>query len=147
MAAFASGTLSLLLLSISEEKIVLRSSEAAASAAQLKASLPPSEPVYALYRWEHGGRGATLFVYFCPEESAVRGKMLHASSKSTVLASLAALGVTPDKSLEGIDAAELSDDVLAAEVFPEAAADGGAAPTMTKAAPKGGRKLNSRNKK
>jgi hypothetical protein len=93
-----------------------------------------------------GAQVVTIFFYSCPEASPVKLKMLHASSKGTMLQAVEGMGISVAKSLEGIEASELADGLLMAELYPS---EGGsdATPTITKAAPRGGRKLNSRNKR
>ena len=84
-----------------------------------------------------------LFVFCCPDDAPVRGKMLHASSKSSMLEGLQeTFGVLVDKSIEISDPADLTDEWLAAEVSGQAPSASGASATLTaKAAPRGGRKL------
>ena len=84
-----------------------------------------------------------LFVFCCPDDAPVRGKMLHASSKSSMLEGLqGTFGVLVDKSIEISDPADLTEEWLAAEVSGQAPSASGAAATLTaKAAPRGGRKL------
>ena len=66
-------------------------------AASLCAVLPADAPAYLLYRWKHEregeARAPALFVYCCPEESPVRAKMLHASTKAAALEHVAEAGV------------------------------------------------------
>ena len=84
-----------------------------------------------------------LFVFCCPDDAPVRGKMLHASSKSSMLEGLQqAFGVVVDKSIEISDPADLTEAWLTAEVYGQAPSASGASATLTaKAAPRGGRKL------
>ena len=92
------------------------------------------------------GASAVLFLYMCDESAPVKVKMLHASTKGPLLTSLAAQGFQVDKSIEGVEAAELSDEELTSQMYPQDAA-AAAAPTITaKAAPRGGRKLVKRTK-
>lgn len=149
LEGFQNGTVALVLLSIQAEQVVLRSAAATATTADLAAALPADAPCYALFRWPHEHEGAqvvTIFFYSCPEASPVKLKMLHASSKGTMLQAVEGMGISVAKSLEGIEASELADGLLMAELYPS---EGGsdATPTITKAAPRGGRKLNSRNKR
>jgi len=150
VSALVGGAAALVLLSIQAEQVVLRSAAPTATVADLVGALPPSEPCYALLNYAHERDGApcmaVVFLYVCPEESPVKLKMLHASSKGSVLQALEAQGVSVAKSLEGVEASDLSSDLLEAELYPPAA-DDGAMPSITKAAPRGGRKLNSRNKR
>ena len=152
---FKAGTLGALVLAIEGETVVQRASapSAAPSCDEVRALLPAATPCYVLYRWAHskpdGGEAApaVLFLYVCPEESPVRSKMLHASTKGPFLTSLTAGGLELAKSVEGLEAAELTDKELGAQLYAaEAAAAAPAAPAMTKAAPRGGRKLVSRNR-
>mmetsp|Transcript_24830 Transcript_24830/g.78756 ORF Transcript_24830/g.78756 Transcript_24830/m.78756 type:complete len:119 (+) Transcript_24830:766-1122(+) len=110
----------------------------------LSSVLPAAEPCYALLR--HSSEGAPLlFLYSCPDGAAVRAKMLHASCKGAVLASLSGRGLEVSKSLEG-EPSDLTHERLSSELSaPVSGAAGGAeAPAVRKAAPRGGRKLTSR---
>jgi len=129
---------------------VYRTSAASTSVPDLVAALPAAEPCYALFSYAHERAGspctAVVFLYVCPEESPVKLKMLHASSKGSVLQSLETMGVSVVKSLEGVEASDLSAELLDSELYPPSA-DDAAMSNITKAAPRGGRKLNSRNKR
>ena len=87
--AFAAGTVAMVALSIEGETIALRRAEADLPLASLAAALPTDEPSYCVFRWAHERDGAAvapvLFVYMCPEDAPVRGKMLHASSKASMV--------------------------------------------------------------
>ena len=80
----------------------------------------------------------------------MRTKMLHASTKGPFLSSLASMGLEVVKAIEGLETSELTD----AELEHGQVRSGGgrsstrpaAQPTITKAAPKGGRKLVKRAK-
>ena len=84
-----------------------------------------------------------LFVFCCPDDAPVRGKMLHASSKSSMLEGLQqAFGVVVEKSIEINEPADLTEAWLSAEVYGQAPSASGASATLTaKAAPRGGRRL------
>lgn len=139
-----------MLLAIQSEQIVLRGTLEKASVPEVAEALPSSEPCYALFNFEHKREGeiskAVIFLYVCPENSAVKLKMLHASSKGSVLHDLESLGIVADKSLEGVEAADLTETFLLMELYPSSNSDD-IQTTFTKAAPKGGRKLHSRNKR
>ena len=62
-----------------------------------------------------------------------------------MLQAVEGMGISVGKTLEGIVASELADDLLLAELYPQEGGD--STQTITKAAPRGGRKLNSRNKR
>ena len=87
--AFAAGTVAMVALSIEGETIALRRAEADLPLASLAAALPTDEPSYCVFRWAHerdgGAVAPVLFVYMCPEDAPVRGKMLHASSKASMV--------------------------------------------------------------
>jgi twinfilin-like protein len=141
LGEFASGATGLLVLAIEKEQLALRASVPSTDPAGIAASLP-ADPCYCLYRWAHERGGAqassVLFLYMCPEEAAVRSKMLHASSKAGVLSSLGAIGIDVAKSIEGVEAAEISEAELTTQLY---GAEAQAAVQITKAAPKGGRRL------
>jgi len=147
---FLAKSIALVVLSIREEQTVLNRAAATATVADLVLALPQAEPCYALFNYahDHGGNScnAILFLYVCPEESPVKQKMLHASSKGTILQALESRGIVITKSFEGIEASDLSDELLIKELYPPQAGEETNLNT-TKAAPKGGRKLNSRNKR
>lgn len=148
---FRAGSVALVLLSIQDEMTILRSSAARASTADVAAALPVGEPCFMLFSFSHEHEGslcnAVVFLYACPENSPVKKKMLHASTKGTVVQALEARGITITKRLEGVDPSDLSDEFLKSELYPPMASDDGAMPSLTKAAPKGGRRLTSRNKR
>jgi twinfilin-like protein len=112
LVQFASGATGVLVLAISDERIVLKTSAAHCPPSGVAAHLPASEPCYCLYRWEHDRDGASswavLFLYMCPEDAPVKSKMLHASSKAPVVQSLPALGIEVAKSIEGLEPNEIT---------------------------------------
>ena len=147
LESFKEGKLAAVVLAIEKETVALRSQAAAATPVELRALLPPADACYCLYRWAHEREGAsasaTLFLYMCAEEAPVRTKMLHASTKGPFITSLAAQGLEVTKSIEGVDTDELTDAELESQLY--APAEGAAAaPTITKAAPRGGRRLVKR---
>ena len=147
---FKSGALAALLLAISNETIVLKGSAASATPAELQPLIPPADACYCLYKWAHERDGAAstalLFLYMCAEEAPVRSKMLHASSKGPFINSLKdAHGLEVAKSIEGVETGELTDAELTTQLYGAVGA-GEPAPAITKAAPKGGRKLVKRSK-
>ena len=142
LSAFVAGTTGVLLLAIDKETIVCKASAPAGTPQDVAALLPAAEPCYCLYRWKHDREGvsatAVLFAYFCPDEAPVRLKMLHASTKGAMLQSLPSLGVEVTKSIEGLEVSELTDAELMTLVY---GTQREVAATITKAAPKGGRRL------
>jgi twinfilin len=157
LEGFKAGTLGALVLAIEGETVVQRASAPSAtpSCDEMRALLPAATPCYVLYRWAHSKPDgstadppAVLFLYVCPEESPVRSKMLHASTKGPFITSITSGGgLEIAKSIEGLEASELTDPELRSQLYAaEAAAAAAAAPTITKAAPRGGRKLVSRNR-
>ena len=151
LGRFASGAVGLVVLAIANERITLQATAAAGTPPTgLAAHLPAAAPCYCLYRWSHEREGAaasaTLFLYMCPEDAPVRGKMLHASSKSAVLQSLPALGIEVGKSIEGLEPAELTDEELSTQLYGAPAGAPSAPIPMSKPAARGGRKLVRKNK-
>jgi len=142
LTAFVAGTTGVLVLAIDKETIVCKASAPQSAPAGVGALLPANEPCYCLYRWAHERAGASatsvVFAYFCPEESPVRLKMLHASTKGAILQTLPSLGVEVAKSIEGVEAAEFTEAELVSQVY---GAEKEQAAAITKAAPKGGRRL------
>mmetsp|Transcript_1990 Transcript_1990/g.3904 ORF Transcript_1990/g.3904 Transcript_1990/m.3904 type:complete len:338 (-) Transcript_1990:110-1123(-) len=139
---FRLGAAHLVVLEIIEEQIILKGSGTAAAASDVQDALPAREPSYCLFRW--GDDAKVLFIFCCPDDAPVRGKMLHASSKASMLEGLQqAFGVGVDKSLEISDAADVTEDWLKAEVYGAAPSASGAAVTLTAKAraPGGSRKL------
>ena len=83
----------------------------------------------------------------CPEDAPVRAKMLHASTKGPFLNALTAGGLEIAKSVEGLETAELTEAELTTQLYSAASDAAAAGPAVvTKAAPRGGRKLVSRNR-
>ena len=153
LSGFKDGSLGVLVLAISGETVGLKASAAAATPTELQGHIPKGDACYCLYRWAHERNGesksSVLFLYMCAEEAPVRTKMLHASTKGPFLSSLASMGLEVVKAIEGLETSELTDAELTGQVYAaEAAAAQAAAaqPTITKAAPKGGRKLVKRAK-
>ena len=111
-ATFVTGETDVLILGIDAETIVCRATAPATPVAALVPMLP-AEPCYCLYRWTHEREGSSktsvLFMYLCPEEAPVRAKMLHASTKSTIVQSLPSLGIEVAKSIEGLERSEITD--------------------------------------
>jgi len=143
LADFASAKVGILILAIDREQVVLKASAPPAEPAALAAMLP-AEPCYCLYRWSHSRAAegsAVVFMYMCPEDAPVRGKMLHASSKGAILASLPAHGVEVAKTIEGLEPAEISEAELTSQLYGDESAGSGQPQQVTKAAPRGGRKL------
>lgn len=137
---FSKGSAALVVLEIIDEQIQLKGAGSAAAASDVRSAVPSAEPSYALFRW--GAEGKVIFIFTCPDDAPVRAKMLHASSKSSMLEGLQAFGVTVDKSLEINDPADVTEEWLEAEVRGQAQGASGASATVTaKAAPRGGRKL------
>ena len=149
--AFKSAALAALVLAIEGETVVQRASAAAATLAEVQKLLPTAAPCYLLYRWAHEREGsstsACLFLYMCPEDAPVRAKMLHASTKGPFLNALTAGGLEIAKSVEGLETAELTEAELTTQLYSAASDAAAAGPAVvTKAAPRGGRKLVSRNR-
>jgi twinfilin-like protein len=139
------GKIGALLLSIDGETLTQRGRAESVGVAEVKALLP-AEPCYCLYRWSHERDGAQnsalLFLYICPEDAPVRAKMLHASTKGPFITQLEAAGFEFAKSIEGIEAAELTDAELTTQLYGGDETAGSSGPKIiSKAAPRGGRKL------
>ena len=152
LGAFEAGSVGVLLLAIVGEQVTLRAQAASATPAELAKLIPAGDACYCLYRWAHERDGAqtsaTLFLYMCDEAAPVRTKMLHASTKGPFLQSLAAGGLAVAKAIEGVEPSELGDAELTRQLYapaPGSAQD--AQPAITKAAPKGGRRLVKRSNK
>ena len=142
--AFKLGSLACLILAIEAETIVQRASAAPAAAApaSVQALLPPAAPCYVLYRWAHERNGASassvLFLFMCPEDAPIRDKMVHASTKTPFVTALSDLGIA--KSIEGLEASELTEAELTKKLY-EDGARADEPKVVTKAAPRGGRRL------
>ena len=103
-----------------------------------------------MYRWQHQhpteatATSSVVFIYLCPENAPVRSKMLHASTKGPFLK---ALGLEIAKSIEGVEAEELSDAELTRQVYASDAPSADTGPAIiSKAAPRGGRRLVKKTK-
>lgn len=142
-----------LLLAIKAERLDVDGTLDEGSAGALCAALrarDPSEPSFALLRYrlaapaEGGAASALVLLSFCPEGTAVRKRMIHASAKPALRSLLAELELEVAKSLETQDLDDLTDGWLSERVGhggPSDAADGGVA---RRPAPKGGRRVMRR---
>eukprot|EP00967_Tisochrysis_lutea_P057460 scaffold72871_cov30-Tisochrysis_lutea.AAC.1 len=129
--------------------------------AQPAAASTCSSPRFRLFHRPHRlpscshsqGTKSLVFVYSCPEMSAVRSKMLHASCKGALLTTLSERGLGVVKAVEG-EPSEHTHANIGAELAAahSAASSGGLGeclaldvePKVLKVAPRGGRKLTSR---
>lgn len=150
-AAFKAGSVGVLLLAIAGEQVTLKAQADAASPAELAKLIPAGDACYCLYRWSHERDGApttaVLFLYMCDESAPVRSKMLHASTKGPFLQSLGASGLEVAKAIEGVEPSELTEAELSSQLYGAAPGSEPSQPTITKAAPKGGRRLVKRTNK
>ncbi len=53
---------------------------------------------------------SNFFIYCCPDDSAVRTRMMYSSSKNSVIDALEKSGVKCEKKIEIRDASDLSDE-------------------------------------
>lgn len=155
LSVFEKGGRDLLLLRIEGEQVDLLDSptKLPTAPAPLEALLPTDSPCYALLRFPWEGTKSLVFVYSCPEMSAVRSKMLHASCKGALLTTLSERGLGVVKAVEG-EPSEHTHANIGAELAAahSAASSGGLGeclaldvePKVLKVAPRGGRKLTSR---
>jgi hypothetical protein len=146
-----------LLIALKEERLdvdgELAEGSASALAAALKARAEP-EPVFAVLRYALAASAADdgapapsvlVLVSFCPEGTAVRKRMIHASAKPALRTLLAELEIK--KSVETQDLDDVTDEWLAERVDAQARASDAAADEMLTArrpAPKGGRRVQRR---
>lgn len=123
LAAFAAGSVQLVQLALGAggaETIELHSQSASTPIAALAGQLPPKEPRFVLYRFDHeheGKTSANLFIYSCPGESPVKQKMVYTTVKGSVTAQCEASGVTLVKKLEVHDVNEVSEARLLDELY------------------------------
>ena len=87
-----------------------------------------------------------LLLLFIASLIGIKDRFAYQASKGAVLASVQAAGVEVAKSIEGLEPKELCEAALVDEVYARDAATAAPAPALTKAAPRGGRKLVSRKK-
>jgi len=145
LQAFHAGSSDALVLYINGETVDTHPcAQQQVGADALSGLLPTGSPSYLLYRWKHEregeARAVELFVYCCPETSHVRAKMLHASTKAAALDHIAAAGVQVSKSFEVGSPDEVDEAFLVGEFYPACVEQ----KVITKAAPRGGRKLTKR---
>uniref|UniRef100_A0A7S4B3L4 ADF-H domain-containing protein n=1 Tax=Chrysotila carterae TaxID=13221 RepID=A0A7S4B3L4_CHRCT len=145
LSAFSSGAASLAVLTIARETIELIDTPTEANASALQPMLPQRAPAYLLYRWAHtppaGEATATpIFLYCCPEESPVRAKMLHASTKGGVIAHFKEAGIQIAKSFEVSDLADVTESLFFSELYPPEEQQ----QAFSRPAPRAGRKLTKR---
>jgi hypothetical protein len=123
---------------------------ASALAAAVKAQ-PEPEPIFALLRYvpasAASGGSVLVLCSFCPEDTPVRKRMIHASAKPALRSLLLELELEILKSVETQDPDDLTDEWLAERVGSgvAGAAEGGAVAELMlgarRPAPKGGRRV------
>lgn len=129
-----------MVLEIISEKICLKKAASSATTSDMAAALPAAEACYCLFRFANDKGAPVVFLLCCPDDAPARSKMLHASSKGSMVDGLVGFGITVDKNLETSDPADVTEAWLTSEIYASEAAP--AQPTVTtKAAPRGGRKL------
>lgn len=75
----------------------------------LKKTASTTVPCYILSRWTHNQSVKILFIYLCPQQSAIKAKMLNASCKSTFLGYyVSQAGVEAEQKLEISDMNDLT---------------------------------------
>jgi len=84
---------------------------------------PEREPRYVLHRFKHDSEGSAaekdVFIYYCPDKAKPRLRMFYSTAKANVLKLLATLELAPPKNVECSLPAEISHDVILAELYPK----------------------------
>jgi len=99
-------------------QIIVDKSGTADSYAEFVAMLPESDPRYAIHDYEFttsDGRKSSKIVMFCwlPDSASIKGKMVYASSKTTLRNTLNTIAVEVQATdLSDMDAEEVNDRVL-----------------------------------
>ncbi|KAI5286483.1 Twinfilin-1 [Ascosphaera acerosa] len=86
----------------------------------ITALIPADTPQYTFYR--HPGSGALLFIYTCPAASSIKARMVHASSRASVLKVAARRGLNVTHRFEGSGPEEVTAEKIEEEVNPPKAA-------------------------
>ena len=146
LAELLDGKVGALLLSIDGETLTQRGRAATPPTVADLRTLIPAEPCYCLYRWAHEREGTSttslLFLYICPETRRCARKVLHTEHQGPFITQLQAAGFEFAKSIEGIEAAKLTDAELASQVYgADAAAAAPQARRRHQGGAQGGRKL------
>ncbi|KZT53974.1 actin depolymerizing protein [Calocera cornea HHB12733] len=107
-----------------KDVIVLKHSAVVPAGEGLTNALPKGEPSYVFYTLSAGGKQSILFIYVCPNESSIKDKMVHSSSRWNIILKAEELDAKPARRLETADLSELTHDYLITELYPDGASAG-----------------------
>ncbi|KZO97719.1 actin depolymerizing protein [Calocera viscosa TUFC12733] len=132
------GKLVILGVQTSKEKdvIVLKNSTIVPVGHGLTNALPKGEPSYVFYTLSTGGQPSILFIFFCPDDSSIKDKMVHAGSRWNVILKAEEVGSKPARrvrfglnhadnrhscllQLETTELSELTHEYLISELYPD----------------------------
>jgi len=86
----------------------------------LKSEFPSDEPRFTLFNYQHTYENTpynqTVFIYYCPDSSKVKLKMLYSTVKAVVTGASEELGLKIEKKLEITEAGEITEKYLNSEL-------------------------------
>jgi len=88
---------------------------------------PEKEPRFFVHSFAHKHEGQSvttlLFIYYCPNNAVPKLKMLYSTCKAHILKIFESLGIADYHNLEANEAAELTQELVLADIHPPAAED------------------------
>jgi len=122
----AAGTVSTVFLSLDQATEVMSRGEVGNfSIADIVRQLPPREPRYVAFRFDHENpdtkepAAPIVFLYYCPDVAGPRLKMFYSSCKSMAIKTCDKFGLVVNKQLEISVPTELSQAGLLDELYPK----------------------------
>ena len=100
------------------ETLTLSRSEANVSPSSVSSFLPSSEPSYTFYHYP--STYSVIFIYACPSSTSVKGRMVYASSRNSVVQLAKEEGSEVNKRIEVGGPEEVTETSLKEEVMPRA---------------------------
>jgi len=86
----------------------------------LSSAVNASEARYYLFTYSGMGKKVNIFIYCCPDASQRQLRMVYATSKNSIPAAAAKLGINIEKKLEISTPSELTEDYIKSELSPKA---------------------------
>lgn len=91
--------------------------------AGLDDAFAPTDPCFVLYNWKYSNSGntgkKTVLVYYCPDDSVPRKRMVYSTCIQNVVAACKAMGIVIDKRVEISEASEVNDEGLMEIFYPK----------------------------
>jgi hypothetical protein len=120
----AGGQVDTVVLALEPSTQVLKlDSKSKVSIEDLGKKLPAKEPRFALHRFAHDYESkqssAIVFVYYCPDVSAPRSKMMYSTCKSNAVKYCEKIGIVITKQYECSELSELTTAALMNELYPK----------------------------